>query len=125
MAEKPVILLVDDDPQFLDLYTLRLNQAGFQVLQAKNGKEGLELAKSQKPDLILLDVLMPVMDGAETLVALKGEETTKNIPILILTGLEDSAEDIKFAQESGAVDFINKTVDFKDLLKKIKEILKL
>src|SRR3989344_3939447 len=96
------ILLVDDDPQIHDLYKLRLTGAGFTVLEAWNGKEGIEMAKKEKPDFILLDVLMPV---------------------LILTGLEDRPIDVRVAKEVGAVDFINKSVEFKELLARIKGTL--
>jgi DNA-binding response OmpR family regulator len=117
------ILLVDDDPQIHDLYKLRLSGAGFTVLEAWNGKEGIEMAKKEKPDFILLDVLMPVMDGPRALLEIKEDPELKAIPVLILTGLEDRPIDVRVAKEVGAVDFINKSVEFKELLSRIKGTL--
>ncbi len=117
------ILLVDDDPQIHDLYKLRLMNAGFTVLEAWNGKEGIEMAKKEKPDFILLDVLMPVMDGPRALLEIKEDAELKNVPVLILTGLEDRPIDVRVAKEVGAVDFINKSVEFKELLARIKGTL--
>ncbi|MFH0890437.1 MAG: response regulator [Candidatus Liptonbacteria bacterium] len=119
------ILLVDDDPQIQDMLSLRLKSAGFRVSQARNGQEGVSMAKELKPDLILLDVMMPVMDGAKALVELKDDPTTKDIRTFILTSLQDRVEDIKFAKEVGAVDFLNKDIDFKDLLERIKSTLQI
>jgi len=114
------ILLIDDDPQICEIYSTKLGASSYKVVTAENGEKGLSAVKKEKPDLILLDILMPVMDGARTLVELKQNSETKNIPVLILTSLEDKPEDIKYAKESGAVDFVNKNADFEDLLKKIK-----
>lgn len=119
------VLVVDDDPQIQDVLSLRLKNAGFNVSQARNGQEGVKMAKELKPDLILLDVMMPVMDGAKALMELKDDPATKNIHVLILTSLQDRVEDIKFAKEVGAVDFINKDIDFKDLLERIKSTLQI
>jgi two-component system alkaline phosphatase synthesis response regulator PhoP len=126
MAEaQKKILLVDDDAQIHDLYKTRLKLAGFTVLEAWNGKEGIEVAKKEKPDFILLDVLMPVMDGPRALLEMKEDEELKNIPVLILTGLEDRPIDVRVAKEVGAVDFINKAVEFKELIARIKGTLKI
>lgn len=125
MHTPPLILLTDDDVQIQEIFSTRLKTAGFQVLQARNGEEGLKLARQEKPDLILLDVMMPVMDGAKMLVEMKNDPAIKDIHVIFLTALEDKPEDIKFAKESGAVDYINKDVDFPILLEKIKSILNL
>lgn len=124
MHNPPLILLVDDDPQIQDLYTINLKQSGFQVISAWNGEEGLKVVREKKPDLILLDILMPVMDGAKMLVEFKNDPEIKNTPVLILTNLQERAEDIKFAKEAGAVDFINKDIGFDVLLTKIRALLK-
>ena len=123
MHTPPLILLVDDDPQIRDLFGTKLKSSGFAIMEAKEGAEALEVALREKPDLILLDVLMPGMDGAKTLLELKGDPATKAIPVFILTSLQDRPEDISYAKESGAVDFINKDVDFEELIKKIKGVL--
>lgn len=125
MRTPPLILLVDDDVQIQEIFSTRLKTSGFQVLQARNGEEGLKFAKQEKPDLILLDVMMPIMDGAKMLVEMKNDPEIKDIHVIFLTALDDRPESIKFAKESGAVDFINKDVDFPVLLEKIKSILKI
>ena len=125
MRTPPLILLVDDDVQIQEIFSTRLKTAGFQVMQVRNGEEGLKLAKQEKPDLILLDVLMPVIDGAKMLVEMKNDPEIKDIHVIFLTALDDKPESVRFAQESGAVDFINKDVDFPILLEKIKSILKI
>lgn len=123
MHTPPLILLTDDDPQIHDLYATRLKMAGFGVIEAWNGQEGLDAARKEKPDIILLDVMMPVMDGTRALIELKGDNDLKNITVLFLTSLEDRPEDIRVAKEVGAVDFMNKAVEFKELLAKIKGTL--
>ena len=125
MHQPPLILMVDDDPQIQDLYKTKLSASGFKVSQAFNGEEGLKMAKEEKPDLILLDILMPVVDGAKMLVELRKDPDFKNTPVIILTGLEDRPESIRLAKEAGAVDFVNKDIDFKDLVAKIKTTLRL
>ena len=123
MHEPPLVLLIDDDPQIHDLYKTRLTKAGFEVREAWNGEEGLKSARAEKPDFILLDVMMPVMDGTRTLLELKEDKELQNIPVLFLTSLEDRPVDVRVAKEVGAVDFINKAVDFQELLTKIKGTL--
>ncbi|MBI2591363.1 MAG: response regulator [Candidatus Brennerbacteria bacterium] len=125
MQTQPLILLVDDDVQIQEIFSTRLKDAGFQVLQARNGEEGLKLAKQEKPDLILLDVMMPIMDGAKMLIEMKNDAEIKDIHVIFLTALDDRPESIKFAKESGAVDFVNKDIDFPVLLGKIKSILQI
>lgn len=123
MHTPPLLLLIDDDPQIHDLYKTRLTKAGFEVGEAWNGKEGLDVARKNKPDMILLDVMMPVMDGTRTLLELKEDKELQNIPVLFLTSLEDRPVDVRVAKEVGAVDFINKAVEFKELVAKIKGTL--
>ena len=119
------ILLVDDDPQIQKLYNIFLKNAGFAVVSARDGQEGLAMTDKEKPDLIILDVMMPVMDGTEMLLKLRQNPAFKNIPALMFSSLANRPEDIKFAQEAGAVDFINKDIDVKILIAKIKQILKI
>ena len=92
MRTPPLILLVDDDVQIQEIFSTRLKTAGFQVMQARNGEEGLKLAKQEKPDLILLDVLMPVIDGAKMLVEMKNDPEIKDIHVIFLTALDDKPE---------------------------------
>ncbi|MCL5094258.1 MAG: response regulator [Patescibacteria group bacterium] len=91
---KKKILLVEDDLILVDLYEATLEMEGFQVLKATSGKEGLKILKKDTPDLILLDILMPEMNGFEFLKELKKIKTVKNVPVLLLTNLGESKLDI-------------------------------
>jgi len=99
MAEKPYILIIEDDPYILKMYELKLGMEGYEVKTAVNGKIGVEKVGEKKPDLILLDILMPEMDGFEVLEHLKGYPDTKNLPVLVLSNL-------------GQEDHINKVMSF-------------
>ena len=123
MHTPPLILLVDDEPQIRDLFKAKLESSGFGVVEAADGAAAIDLVRKEKPDLVLLDVLMPGMDGGKTLTEMKSDADMKNVPVFILTSLQDTPEDIRFAKESGAVDFINKDVDFGELVAKIKGAL--
>lgn len=116
----PKILIVEDEPEVLQLYSDKLKQEKFEVIEAKNGAEGLEIALSSKPDLILLDIQMPIMDGLAMLKELKINDAVKKIPVIVLTNYSD-AERIAVAMESGAVGYLVK-VDLKngDLVKNVR-----
>lgn len=126
MDKQPLILIVDDDAQLVDLFYTKLTSAGFNVLKTYNGKEGIATAKSKKPDLILLDLKMPVMDGADALQLLHDDPETTNVKVVILSSFNDWSA-IKMSQETakalGAVDFIEKTVDLNELVEKIRLLL--
>lgn len=118
------ILLAEDDDALAGMYKMKFEDEGFMVARAANGEEALLMAKSEKPDIILLDVMMPKKEGTEVLIELKGDETTKNIPVIFLTNLGGRMEDTKAAQELGAEDFIVKSlVTPKDVVAKVREVL--
>lgn len=106
MAHK--ILVVDDDPYNLELVLEYLENKPEEVLYAPNGKRAVELAKVEKPDLILMDWEMPVMNGIEAVKELQRNEVTQNIPIIIATGVMIRPSDLGTALDTGAVDFIKK-----------------
>lgn len=101
------ILLVEDDKFLRDLLAARLEQEGFKVLLAIDGKEGLDAAKKELPGLILLDLILPEMDGFEVLEKLKQDNTVSSIPVLVLSNL-GQREEIDRAMKLGAVDFMVK-----------------
>lgn len=118
--DKKKILMVDDERDFVDMVKMRLEKNGYEVIPAYNGKEALEKGKIDKPDLILLDILMPELDGYSTLKELKQIETTKDIPVLVLTaktGMKDLFE------VEGIADYIIKPFEAEDLLLRIKRAL--
>jgi len=119
----PKILVVDDELDILEIIRHALNKEGFEVQVAANGFQGMEKARQFKPDLILMDVMMPVMDGMEACRQLKEDTETKNIPIVFLTARsEEFAELAGF--EAGADDYISKPIRPRVLLSRLKAILR-
>jgi DNA-binding response OmpR family regulator len=119
------ILVIEDEATLQQALTEYLSEEKFEVISALDGEKGLELSASASPDLILLDIILPKMDGFEILEKIKHNEKTKNIPVILLTNLE-SVEDIQRAFEKGATTYLVKA-DFKleDVVNKIKETLKI
>jgi two-component system cell cycle response regulator len=117
------ILVVDDEPDCISIIRCRLEWSHFEVITATNGKEAIQLAETEKPDLILLDTNMPVMNGHETLERLKKNPSLKNIPVIMVTALCEK-NDIAKASSFGIEDYVTKPVDFTGLLEKISSILK-
>ncbi|MFC1850176.1 response regulator [candidate division CSSED10-310 bacterium] len=120
---KPKILLVDDSPLFLELEKNILGRGDYLLYEACNGKEALDIVRSELPDLILLDVNMPVMNGFEFLIFLRNSERFQNIPVILVT-TKGRDKDVKYALELGADDFITKPIDNRILIMKVKSILK-
>jgi len=104
------ILVVDDEERVREMLGFRLRLFGYQVLEATNGEEALEVAAREKPDLVLLDIMMPGMDGFQVCSRLKRNDETKNIPVVILTAKAD-AKDVTRAVNSGASDYVVKPYD--------------
>ena len=107
-AKRSKILVVEDDPFLLELYQMKLNEEGFEVFVAHNGREGFEVAEANQPELILLDILMPEVDGYEMLKKIKASAQTKKIPVIIFSNLSQR-EEIEKGLRLGAADFIVKT----------------
>jgi DNA-binding response OmpR family regulator len=101
------VLLVEDDKMIIDMYTLKFTQEGYDVVQAENGKDGLELAKKERPDIILLDIILPQMDGFTVLKELKADANVKDTPVVLLTNLGQDG-DVKKGLELGANDYLIK-----------------
>jgi CheY-like chemotaxis protein len=112
------ILLVEDNEMNRDMLSRRLKKKGFDVLQALDGQQGVEMARSECPDLILLDMSLPVMDGWEAAGVLKSDTKTQAIPIIALTA-HAMAGDKEKAIDAGCDDYDTKPIDFKRLLAKI------
>ena len=108
------ILVVDDEPDIRNLAKRILKRAGYKVVMASNGVEGEEMVESEKPDLIILDVVMPRKNGFEVCQALKGRPETKNIPIIIFSA-SGSRSRRDAAREAGADDFLQKPFTIKGL----------
>ncbi len=127
MADKKKILLVDDDPDFVEAVKVIVESGGYDVTVAYDGKEGLEAVAEDKPDLIVLDVMMPVMNGHEACAKLKADEATKSIPIILLTAVADRVTTSTYTHrdmlESEAEDYMPKPVEPDELLERIKSWL--
>jgi DNA-binding response OmpR family regulator len=113
------ILLVDDSPTILMMERLVLKKSPYDVVTASNGHEGVVRALREMPDLILMDVVMPQMSGFEACRRLRQEESTRNIPVIMVT-TRGEAENIEKGFESGCTDYITKPIDVVELLAKLK-----
>lgn len=120
--EEYQILIVDDDPRQLRILTGNLLDSNkfYKLLIATNGRAGFEIAKKNKPDLILMDWVMPGLNGLDTIKLLKQDEITKSIPVIMVTGAHNDVEKLKEALEAGAIDFINKPFNSIELNARIK-----
>lgn len=116
---KAKILIIDDEKDLVSLIRARLEESDYNVIFAFSGLEGLDKAGQEPPDLILLDIMMPGMDGYEVLNRLKNDEKTSRIPVIMLTG-KGELKSIFEAQQLRAIDYIIKPIDIKLLLKLIK-----
>lgn len=118
------ILFIEDEPSLQKTLGDTLRNGGYNVISALDGQNGLKLAKTKKPDLILLDLILPKLNGFDVLRELKDDETTKDIPVIILTNLE-SIEDVNKAIELGANTYLVKAqYSLKEVFEKIKKALR-
>ena len=121
MAKEKKILIVDDEPAFTNLVDQVLTQKGYQALKASDGQEALRLLFAHKPDLVLLDVVMPKMDGWQTLNRIR---ELSDIPIIILTGKRAAEEDIVRGLDCGADDYLLKPVRNRELVARVEAALR-
>ncbi len=117
-----LILMVEDEPRNLTLLRDLLQVSGYKTIEATDGEQGVELAKASKPDLILMDVQMPKMDGLEATRILKADATTSNIPVLALTSYAMKGDKERIL-EAGCDGYLAKPIDIKELLKIVAEYL--
>lgn len=118
------ILFIEDEPTLQKTVGQVLEQEGYEVKSALNGEIGLEAAKRDQPDLILLDLILPKLDGFKVLEELKADESTKNIPVIVLTNLESGA-DVERALDLGATTYLVKaSYELEEVVQKIKDILR-
>jgi len=117
------ILIVDDEGDALAVLEKRLSMAGYSVIKADNGKDAIRLAKDEQPDLVLLDIVMPDMDGAEIGKILKNDPNTKDIPIVFLTCLFTKDDEVRQGRRTSSNFFIAKPYNPEELLGEIKKQL--
>ncbi len=115
----PQILLVDDNPTNLQVLYQTLASGGYRLLAARSGKDAISIAQRAQPDLILLDVMMPDMDGFETCSRLKADSRTQDIGIIFLSALTEPSEKVR-GLDLGAVDFVNKPFQAQEVLARVR-----
>jgi two-component system alkaline phosphatase synthesis response regulator PhoP len=113
------VLVIDDEPGIIEIVEANLEGDGFEVISASNGKEGLEKIKNEQPELVVLDVMMPEMDGWEVLRSLEQDAATAGLPVIMLTA-KAADEDYIFGLEEGAVEYITKPFLPQELVNRIK-----
>ena len=124
MSQKqPRILIVDDEPDLRSVLRFGLEAESFEVIEASDGEAGLQMACEQLPDLIVLDLMLPRMDGYKVCRALKFDDRYRHIPVIILSA-RSGETDRRFAIELGADAYVTKPYDMKDLVSRIREQLK-
>jgi two-component system alkaline phosphatase synthesis response regulator PhoP len=127
MAKK--ILIVDDEPDLVEAVSIILESKGYTVIKAYGGVEGLKKARTENPDLIVLDVMMPDKDGYAVCKELKADAKYRSIPILLLTAVISNIPTSKYTQEMGleteADDFVDKPVEPQELVKRVERLLSL
>lgn len=128
MADKKLILVVDDEPSFREIFATKLGAEGFRVETAENGEVALAKAKAVHPDLILMDVKMPVMDGATAVLKLREDPEIKDLKVVFLTSLGDPRAEMQemhehISQDFGVQGFLTKTDDLDHLSDQIKTFI--
>ena len=120
----PMILLIDDEDEILDLYSAKFQGADYEVLVARDGYEGIDEAKDNQPDIILLDIMMPGLTGMETLAKLKEDPVTTNIPVVFLTAAASTDSEMNAAKKAGVAAFLTKDIEPDELIEQIEQILR-
>ena len=118
----PTVLVVEDDPVILRLLEVNFELEGFAVVLAHDGVEGVDLARADKPDIIVSDIMMPRMSGIELVEALKADEATASIPIILLSAKAQTS-DLKSGMDAGADDYITKPFEPLDLVDRVNALL--
>jgi DNA-binding response OmpR family regulator len=121
MADSTV-LVVDDDPVILKLLEVNFEMEGFSVLVARGGAEGIEVARNERPDVIVSDIMMPKVSGLELVLALKGDPDTRHIPIILLSAKAQNA-DVRSGLDAGADDYVTKPFEPLDLVDRVNGLL--
>jgi DNA-binding response OmpR family regulator len=121
-GRRPLVLVADDDPDILSLVALRLERSGYDVVAARDGEEAVTKAFERAPDIALLDVMMPRLDGYEATARLRAHETTRNMPVILLTARVQEA-DIARGIEAGADDYVKKPFSIQELRNRVQAAL--
>lgn len=123
--EKKKVLCIEDEPEMIDLIKLILERKGFEVLGAVGGKEGLEVIRREMPDLILLDLMMPGVDGWEVFRQMRADEQLKDIPVIVVTAKAQSIDKVLGLHIAKVDDYVTKPFGPQELLKSVNKVLKI
>lgn len=118
------IVCIEDEPEMIDLIQLILGRRGFEVTGASGGKEGLELVRSTHPDLVLLDLMMPDMDGWEVYQQMKAEESTRGIPVIVVTAKAQNIDKVLGLHIAKVDDYIAKPFSPQELVDSVEKVFK-
>ena len=120
---KGKILIVEDDPDIIEMVEYNLREEGYETIAALNGEEGVKLAKSKQPNLIILDIMLPVLDGFEACKTLKNSDATAHIPVIMLSAKSQETDKV-VGLELGADDYVTKPFSPRELIARIRAILR-
>jgi two-component system response regulator VicR len=123
VEEKIKVLCIEDEPQMIDLIRLILESKGYEVVGAEGGQEGLELMRSECPDLLLLDLMMPEMDGGDVFHQMKAEVELKDIPVIVVTAKAAPIDKILWMNVAKVDDYVTKPFGPQELLESVEKVL--
>lgn len=123
MTNDKVVVCIEDEPEMIDLVKLILSRKGFQVVGAMGGREGLEAIQNEKPVLVLLDLMMPDMDGWEVYQKMKADDQTKGIPVIVVTAKAQSIDKVLGLHIAKVDDYITKPFGPQELLESVEQVL--
>jgi DNA-binding response OmpR family regulator len=123
MESKKRIIYVEDEQEMIDLVRLILNRRGYEIIGANGGREGLELIRQHKPDLVLLDLMMPDMDGWDVYQQMKAEEATQGIPVIVVTAKAQSIDKVLGLHIAKVEDYIAKPFSPQELVDSVEKVL--
>ncbi len=121
--EKKVVVCIEDEPEMIDLVKLILGRKGFELVGAVGGREGLETVRQLKPDLVLLDLMMPDMDGWEVYQQMKADEELKDIPVIVVTAKAQSIDKVLGLHIAKVDDYVTKPFGPQELLQSVNKVL--
>lgn len=122
MEKKRRLVYIEDEPEMIDLVRLILNRRGFEITGANGGREGLDLVKKMIPDLVLLDLMMPDMDGWDVYQQMKADETTQNIPVIVVTAKAQSIDKVLGLHIAKVDDYISKPFSPQELIDSVEKV---
>ncbi len=122
-SESKRLAYIEDEPEMIDLVRIILARRGYQVLGANGGQEGLELVRKEMPDLVLLDLMMPDMDGWDVYHQIKSDEATRSIPVIVITAKAQDIDKILGLRVAKVEDYISKPFSPQELVERVEQVL--